>query len=312
MALAVVPALTVAMAGARPAVADTAAAPTCTFDGHSVTATYGDPGTYGIIASLRQVPSNGGELVFDQGGAVDCGATIHTAAKVVVNGTPTLDFFKVDESQPDFSGQLPPIQARLAGGPDVLIGLGIPNQVNTLVFGSRAMVINGTVVKYSSIGRGEVYGGNVDGDLLSGQGGAAAGAHFRRILLAVAGQGAATIEGGNGPDVLKGDTGAKGDVINGEKGDDAIQGSEGDDQIIGGPGGDDLSGSGGNDDVFGNGGEDLLSGDSGKDHLMGGFGSDELYAQDGRKEYVNGGTGTDTGFVDCGSDVVRDVEDVHC
>jgi hypothetical protein len=148
MAMAAIAAMLVAMTGMapRPASARTTAAPTCTFDGHTVTATYGDPSIYGITASLRQVPSQGGELVFDQDGAVSCGATIHTAADIVVNGTPTLDYFKVDESQSDFTGKLPPIDARLAGGSDVLIGLGIPNQVNSLVIGDKALVINKTVV----------------------------------------------------------------------------------------------------------------------------------------------------------------------
>jgi Ca2+-binding RTX toxin-like protein len=312
MAMALVLAAVAAVVVSGPASAGAAVAPSCSFDGHTVTATYGDPGVFGITASLRQVPSNGGQLVFDQDGAVDCGATIHTAAKIVVNGTPTLDYFAVDESQSDFSGQLPPINARLAGGNDVLIGKGTPNQVNTLVFGSRAMVINGTVVMYSPIARGELQGGNEDGDLLSGQGGGAAGGVFGRVLVAVAGKGSATIEGGNGPDVLRGDTDARGDMITGGKSGDAIQGSESDDQISGGPGGDDVSGGAGDDVIFGNGGDDFIMGDSGQDRLMGGSGSDELHTQDGVKDVVRGGLGPDIGLVDCGIDRVAGVENTIC
>jgi Ca2+-binding RTX toxin-like protein len=312
LAVAAVPTIAIATMVIRPAAASTSAAPSCTFDGHTATATYGDPRTYGISASFYQVPSKGGELAFDQDGAVDCGATIDTAAAVVVNGTPTLDFFTVDESQSDFSGQLPPIDARLGGGNDVLIGLGISNQVNTMVFGSNAMVINGTVVTYSAIARGELHGGNKNGDLLSAQGGGPAGGVFHRVVVAVAGKGAATIEGGNGPDILKGDSGSRGDSITGGRGQDAIQGSEGDDQISGGPGGDNISGDSGDDVVRGQGGDDFVMGDAGMDRLMGGSGSDEFRTQDGERDAINGGSGTDIASVDCGLDVVTKVETVTC
>jgi Ca2+-binding RTX toxin-like protein len=312
MAMAAIGAVVAAVTVSGPASAGITASPSCTFDGHTVTAIYGDPGTFGITASLRQVPSSGGELVFDQDGAVDCGATIHTAANIVVVGTPTLDFFTVDESQSDFSGQLPPIDAQLGGGPDVLSAEGIPNQVNTMVFGSDALVVNGTVVTYSPIARGELYGGNVDGDLLSGQGGGAAGGRFHPILLAVAGKGATTIKGGNGPDVIKGDSDGRGDSINGEMGGDSIQGSEGDDDISGGPGGDDIGGGDGKDRIRGMGGDDFLMGDAGKDHILGGAGADEISAQDGEKDMVNGGTGLDTASADCGLDVVTNVESITC
>jgi Ca2+-binding RTX toxin-like protein len=315
LAIATLPMLAMTAVVAGPAGAGTRSVPTCTFDGRKVTATYGDPGVYGIVASLYQVHADGGELFFDQGGAIDCGATIATARRVVVIGTGGLDHFSVDEHQADFSGALPPIDARLGGGNDVLSALGIPNQVNTMVFGSAAMVINGTVVTYSPLARGELRGGDVDGDLLSGQGGGPAGGRFGDVLLAVAGAGATTIRGGDGPDVLKGDTGGRGDLIDGEKGQDAIQGSEGDDDLRGGPGADIVSGGGGNDRIAGNGGDDELSGDVGKDRLLGGPGSDEIDAQDGEKDVIDGGSNGgigDSAFVDCGLDVVTRVEDVHC
>ncbi len=311
--MAVISAVVTVITMSEPASAGAVAAPSCTFDGHTVTATWGDPGTFGITASLRQVPSNGGELVFHQDGDVDCGATIHTTVNIVVNGTGGQDFFTVDESQSDFSGQLPPIDARLGGGYDVLAGLGIPNQVNTMAFGSKAMVINGTVVTYSPIARGELDGGNMDGDLLSGQGGGAAGHRFGpQVLLAVAGKGAATIEGGTGPDVLVGDKGARGDVIDGGTNQDSIQGSEGNDVIYGGPEGDDISGGGGNDVIRGQGGDDFIMGDSGRDRMFGGNGSDEIRSYDGVKDLVDGGTGNDSALVDCGLDNVRNVEDESC
>ena len=103
----------------------TVAGPTCSFDGSTVTATFADPGSgFGIEASLYQVPSDGGELIFDQDVAVDCGATISNATDVVVFGTGDFDYFAVDESQPDFAGSLPPIDARLGAGSNVLIGRG--------------------------------------------------------------------------------------------------------------------------------------------------------------------------------------------
>jgi Ca2+-binding RTX toxin-like protein len=263
--------------GARPL------APTCTYDGTTVTATYADPSEgLGPAASLYQVPSQGGELIFNEGSAVPCGgATIFNTANIVVIGTKQHDELYIDEAETDFSGSLPPIQATLRGPNDALIGQGIPNQVNAITIGSTAMVINGTIVTYSGVKEALLQGGNVDGDVLSGAGGGTAGGVFKGKLAVEAGAGQATITGGNGDDNLFGDTGSKGDTISGGRGNDTILGSNGDDTIIGGFGDDTINGEGGNDIIRGMQGADEIEGGPGTDKLVGGPGDDFILAGDG-------------------------------
>jgi Ca2+-binding RTX toxin-like protein len=293
------------------------AAPTCTFDGSTVTATYADPSEgLGPAASLYQVPSQGGELVFDEGSAIPCGgATIFDTTNIVVIGTKQHDELYIDEAEPDFSGSLPPIQATLRGPNDALIGQGIPDQVNSIAIGSTAMVINGTTVTYTGVKEALLQGGNVDGDVLSGAGGGAAGGVFKGKLAIQAGAGAATLTGGNGDDNIFGDTASKGDTINGGRGNDTIVGSNGDDTIIGGFGDDTINGEGGNDVIRGMQGDDNLEGGPGTDKLVGGPGDDWILAGDGEMDTVIGGkngVAGDVAFVDCGLDVVKQIEQVNC
>jgi Ca2+-binding RTX toxin-like protein len=181
--------------------------------------------------------------------------------------------------------------------------------------GTDAMVINGTVVTHPALARAELFGGNVDGDVLSGRGGGAAGGVFRQVMLIVAGKGASTLLGGNGPDKIVGDSSGRGDLIVGGANGDSIQGSGGEDAIDGGPGGDVIAGSGGDDMIRGMTGADDLTGDGGADRLLGGPGDDTINAGDGVRDAVNGGRdgiNGDTAYVDCGTDQVSKVEFVNC
>jgi Ca2+-binding RTX toxin-like protein len=270
----------------------------------------------GPAASLYQVPSQGGELVFNEGTALPCdGATIFNTTNIVVIGTTQHDELYIDEAETDFSGSLPPIDAKLRGPDDALIGQGIPNQANSITLGTTAMIINGTPVAYSGVKEAVLQGGNVDGDVLSGAGGGAAGSPFKGKMAIQAGAGKATLTGGNGNDNIFGDTGSKGDVIGGGPGNDTIIGSNGNDTIIGSFGDDLINGEGGNDLIRGMQGSDTIEGGPGTDKLVGGPGNDFIYAGDGTADTVIGGkngVAGDVGFVDCGLDIVKQVEQVNC
>jgi Ca2+-binding RTX toxin-like protein len=78
-----------------------------------------------------------------------------------------------------------------------------------------------------------------------------------------------------------------------------------------------LAGGNGNDVLIGNGringlaggrGNDAITGGAGSDGLFGDAGSDQLFARDGRRDYVVGGKGSDHASIDAGLDVVRSVE----
>jgi Ca2+-binding RTX toxin-like protein len=76
----------------------------------------------------------------------------------------------------------------------------------------------------------------------------------------------ATIEGGNGNDILRG-----------EDGQDRLFGGNGWDILYGGAGDDKLYGEGGTDTLKGEAGDDVLNGGSGIAYLYGGDGSDQLF-----------------------------------
>jgi len=114
------------------------------------------------------------------------------------------------------------------------------------------------------------------------------------------------------------------EVIKGAGGNDTITGNGWDNRLFGGPGTDSLTGLGGNDILNGEGGDDHEFGgagndtlgtflsatqpDSGTDELRGQDGDDTFHAQDGVKDYLYGGNGTDGGEWDLGLDVTDSVE----
>jgi Ca2+-binding RTX toxin-like protein len=105
--------------------------------------------------------------------------------------------------------------------------------------------------------------------------------------------------GTNGPDRLKG-TDAKNE----------IRALGGPDYIAGKPRADELYGGRGQDEVRAGNGRDRVFGGRGEDQLYGGGGNDTMNAQDGYKDNVNCGLGTDTAYVDKRDRVNEDCEDV--
>lgn len=86
------------------------------------------------------------------------------------------------------------------------------------------------------------------------------------------------------------------------QGADTIQGSSGDDVILSSSGADQVSGNAGNDRIYGQNDNDTLSGNDGRDRLYGGAGDDSM---DGgaSKDKLIGGKGNDTLTGGSGSDV---------
>src|ERR671912_216289 len=105
--------------------------------------------------------------------------------------------------------------------------------------------------------------------------------------------------GTNGADRLKG-TDAKNE----------IRGLRGPDYIAGKPRADELYGGRGQDEVRAGNGRDRVFGGRGRDELYGGGGNDTMNAQDGYKDNVNCGLGTDTAYVDRLDRVNEDCENV--
>lgn len=105
--------------------------------------------------------------------------------------------------------------------------------------------------------------------------------------------------GTNGADKLKG-TDAKNE----------IRGLRGPDYITGKPRADQLYGNRGKDQVRAGNGRDRVFGGRGRDQLYGGGGNDTMNAQDGYKDNLNCGRGTDTAYVDRRDGVNEDCENV--
>lgn len=78
--------------------------------------------------------------------------------------------------------------------------------------------------------------------------------------------------------------------------------------VTGGGGADVLTGSSASNRLTGGGGNDTITGNAGADYLDGGTGNDTLYAKDGVRDSVVGGTGTDRARRDSGVDGVSGVE----
>jgi len=99
------------------------------------------------------------------------------------------------------------------------------------------------------------------------------------------------IDGLGGNDVICG--GAGDDMLGGGGGQDTLNGDTGDDRLNGGTGNDRLHGGSGSDRLSGGPGDDSLTGGSGADRLDGGSGNDTLLDRDGRRDFMDGGTGRD-------------------
>lgn len=106
--------------------------------------------------------------------------------------------------------------------------------------------------------------------------------------------------GTNGNDVLIGTrfgdrlSGLGGnDRLTGGRGRDCLFGGSGRDRLNGGSSRDRLLGGSGNDRISGAGGSDRISGGGGRDRIRGNSGNDRIGSADGRRDFVNCGSGFD-------------------
>jgi Ca2+-binding RTX toxin-like protein len=100
--------------------------------------------------------------------------------------------------------------------------------------------------------------------------------------------------GANDGENLEGDNVFAGvEKVTGGKGNDNITGDVSPETLTGGPGDDTMNGGGGADLLSGQGGDDTLTGGPAKDILSGGPGADVFHTQDGVKDTINCGDGTD-------------------
>jgi len=105
--------------------------------------------------------------------------------------------------------------------------------------------------------------------------------------------------------------GTKGaDRLKGNATKNEIRGLRGADYIAGKQRADDLYGNRGQDEVRAGNGRDRVFGGRGRDQLYGGGGNDTMNTQDGYKDDVNCGLGTDTAYVDRRDRVNEDCENV--
>jgi Ca2+-binding RTX toxin-like protein len=104
------------------------------------------------------------------------------------------------------------------------------------------------------------------------------------------------VPGGSGDDTLNG--GAGGDSLSGGPGEDTLNGGGAFDVLDGKSGDDALNGGAWGDSLSGGGGDDTLRGGPGRDSMLGHRGADTLFARDGQRDSVRGGTGTDRARVD--------------
>jgi N-acetyl-anhydromuramyl-L-alanine amidase AmpD len=122
--------------------------------------------------------------------------------------------------------------------------------------------------------------------------------------------GRCTIRGTKGDDKLTGTP--RRDVICGLGGDDVLRGLGGNDVLDGGAGDDRLDGGAGDDRLTGGSGADRLRGGRGRDRFSGGTGMDTLYAHDGKRELVRGGSGADRAAIDCKLDKAQGLQSMAC
>jgi Ca2+-binding RTX toxin-like protein len=121
--------------------------------------------------------------------------------------------------------------------------------------------------------------------------------------FAVGSVGSISIDAGAGADQVLADPAVPAFYANGGPGNDSLSGGSfndtltgaaGSDVILGGTGNDRLNGGGGNDTLDGGAGADRIYGGAGCDQLSGSSGNDTFFANDGSRDTVNGGPGSDS------------------
>jgi hypothetical protein len=88
---------------------------------------------------------------------------------------------------------------------------------------------------------------------------------------------------------------------------DYLPGGAGNDRILGNGGADTILGGAGDDFLDGGDGNDVMNGGPGSDRILGGVGSDTIHADDGERDTVDCGTGSDRVYVDA-LDIVKNCE----
>jgi Ca2+-binding RTX toxin-like protein len=131
-----------------------------------------------------------------------------------------------------------------------------------------------------------------------------------------------TILGGQADDIIdaRGHSDGTGQSRRGERlfifGGRPGEGASGNDELRGSRGRDRLNGLDGNDTIQGDDRVDTIVGGPGQDTLRGDHGGDDIDAFDGEADVINGGNKGDLqgdhALVDCGLDVVEEVEEVEC
>jgi Ca2+-binding RTX toxin-like protein len=116
------------------------------------------------------------------------------------------------------------------------------------------------------------------------------------------------LSGGGGNDHLRGSSGN--DRVDGGGGRDRVDGGSNNDRVNGGGGNDNVYAGPGRDRLFGGGGRDRLDGGAGVDRFSGGGGNDRILADDGRRERIRCGSGTDRVRADDDDIVAADCETV--
>ena len=140
---------------------------------------------------------------------------------------------------------------------------------------------------------------------------AGAGVSIDGDAILAGGDGADTLGGGAGEDVLSTDNEqvvAEDLILGGGRGEDALEGGAGDDRLRGRGGDDTLEGGAGDDILRGDKGDDTLDGGAGDDRLIGGTGEDTLEGGAG-DDTLTGGKGDDTfiqDFSQPGEDTITD------
>ena len=140
---------------------------------------------------------------------------------------------------------------------------------------------------------------------------AGAGVSIDGDAILAGGDGADTLGGGAGEDVLSTDNEqvvAEDLILGGGRGEDTLEGGAGDDRLRGRGGDDTLEGGAGDDILRGDKGDDTLDGGAGDDKLVGGIGDDILDGGAG-DDTLTGGRGDDTfiqDFSEAGSDTIND------
>jgi len=131
---------------------------------------------------------------------------------------------------------------------------------------------------------------------------AGAGVSIDGDAILAGGDGADTLGGGAGEDVLSTDNEqvvAEDLILGGGRGEDTLEGGAGDDRLRGRGGDDTLEGGAGDDILRGDKGDDTLDGGAGDDRLIGGTGEDTLEGGAG-DDTLTGGKGDDTFIQDFG------------